>query len=404
MPHTFRLTWTYIFWIFCIFGNAHAHESLSINAGLLERLKSKDALFWSPEDRKIGLGVLKHLKPTRTIYPGAPATLPRAIEDLSQRSYEHGGQAYTIQEHLESQQVAGALVLKRGQIIFEHYAAGYQRDTQWNGFSIAKSVLGLLIGIAVQDGQIDSVEDSITRYLPELSGSAYERVSLGDLMHMSSGVEWSEDYSDPESDVARLSEFTAETGILGLIEHMSQLESVANPGSVYNYNTGEIYLLGAAVSRATERPLSDFLSDTLWQSIGTQSEAQWMLNAPDGIETAGCCIAATLEDHAKLGQFVLNGGLDKHGNQVVENHWIRYLRQPSPNNDRYGALWFRDGDNAIFAAGIFGQLIYVDFAHETVVVLHSHWEEALSSEYIDRRNAFVRAICGWDETSVKDFF
>ena len=363
-----------------------------VDERLLDRLRGTDALFWSPEDRRIGLSLLEKIKPTREIKPAHGRELKSELKNFSEFAYKLEGQDFSFKNHLESQQVAGLMILRSGRLVYEYHADPFHGRTRWNGFSIAKSALALLVGLTIQSGKIESIDTPVSVYLPEFETSAYAEVTIRDLMHMSSGVAWSEDYADPESDVARLSEFTAERGILGLIEHMGKLPAKGPPGSIYNYNTGEIYLLGSILSRATGQTLSELMSQRLWNAIGANESAYWMLNATDGLETAGCCIAATLEAHAKLGQFVLEMASDAEGDQILSSEWLEFMRTPSPQNERYGALWFRDGTDAIFAAGIFGQLIYIDFSRETVIALHSHWKDALSADYLSRRNAFVRAI------------
>ncbi|MEM9026058.1 MAG: serine hydrolase domain-containing protein [Verrucomicrobiota bacterium] len=363
-----------------------------VDKALLDRLRQTDALFWSPEDRRLGLSLLEKIKPTREIKSARDRELNVKPHNFSDFVYEFEGQSFSLKNHLDSQQVAGLMILRAGQVVYEHYADSFHQGTRWNGFSIAKSALALLVGLTIQTGQIESIDTSVSVYLPELEASAYSDVTIRNLMHMSSGVAWSEDYADPESDVARLSEFTAGQGILGLIEYMAKLPTKGPPGSIYNYNTGEIYLLGFILSRVTGQSLSELMSQRLWNEIGANESAHWMLNAPGGLETAGCCIAATLEAHAKLGQFVLEMASDLKGDQILSSEWLEFMRAPSPQNERYGALWFRDGPEAIFAAGIFGQLIYIDFSSETVIAIHSHWNDALSEGYLSRRNAFVRAI------------
>ena len=135
--------------------------------------------------------------------------------------------------------------------------------------------------------------------------------------------------------------------------------------------------------------------------MGAQSDAIWMLNSKNGIETAGCCIAATLEDYARLGLILLNGGKAANGDSVVSERWIDFLRSPTSGNARYGTLWFRDGDDAIFAAGIFGQLIYIDFPSNTIVATHSYWREALSAYGIARRNALAQAFAALEKDTTR---
>ena len=372
---------------------SNARDTEQYREQILQQIGDRDALFWTLEERKVGLAHLDRLKPTRVIAADrAVAQLPRAPIDFSDFTYSVEGETFTLEDHLKSQNVAGMMVLKRGAVVYEYHEAGHDSESRWNHFSVAKSVLGLMLGAAIEDGLLPTIDAPISEFLPTLKGTAYDSVTLHHLMRMSSGVAWSEDYTDPKSDVARLAEFTQENGIDGLIAHMATLPRVAELGKAYNYNTGEIYLLGAALSKITGSTLSDFLSEKIWKPMGAQSDGAWMLNSVNGIETAGCCITATLEDYARLGLILLNGGRAQNDEQIVSEAWIGFLRAPTKANNRYGALWFRDSERALFAAGIFGQLVYIDFPSQTVVAIHSHWPEALSPERIARRNALAQAF------------
>ncbi|MCH2155885.1 MAG: beta-lactamase family protein [Opitutales bacterium] len=362
-------------------------------AGVLDAIGDTDVLFWEPEQRPIGLRNMHHLKPVRAIMAGEDGSaLPEGSIALEDFSYPHDESLFTLDDYLERNAVTALLVWSDGELLTEVYRLGHSAETRWNGFSIAKSMLGLLLVRAVELEVLSSLDEPLINFLPELRDSAYAEARLIDLMRMSSGVAWNEDYVDPQSDVSRLAEFTAKGGMDGLIHHMRTLPQVAQPTELYNYNTGEIYLLGAALSAAAGKDLSTLLSEWLWQPLGMESDAWWMLNQPDGLETAGCCIAATPRDLLRLGRLVLDNGRAPDGKPILGIQSLDALFEPTEANSRYGALWFRDGDQAVFAAGIFGQLLYIDLQSDVVVVINSSWDGALPPERVAERNVFTQRL------------
>jgi CubicO group peptidase (beta-lactamase class C family) len=219
-----------------------------------------------------------------------------------------------------------------------------------------------LVGAALKDGFIASLDDPVTKYLPQLGGSAYEGVTVRQLMTMTSGVKWNEDYTDPASGIARFSAEPLEPGVNASVSYMRKLPREAAPGSKWVYKTGETHLLGVLITAATRQPLAEYLSAKIWAPYGMEQPALWATDRTHH-ELAGCCLLAGLRDYARFGQFVLDGGrID--GRAVVPDGWFEQAtRQQAASKNPgwgYGYQWWTTGGGAFAAIGIHGQLIYID--------------------------------------------
>ena len=178
----------------------------------------------------------------------------------------------------------------------------------------------MLVGAALQDVTISSVDDPITKYLPEMKGSAYDGVTMRQVLAMTSGVKWNEDYTDPNSDVAKYGRQEPEDGLDIAVAYMRKLPREAAPGTKWAYKTGETHLIGAVLRRATGKTLADYLTEKIWQPYGMERDAVWQLNK-SGTELSGCCMAVSLRDYARFGQFVIEGGRAQ-GKQVVPEKYL----------------------------------------------------------------------------------
>jgi CubicO group peptidase (beta-lactamase class C family) len=281
-------------------------------------------------------------------------------------------------------------VVQGGEVLLEHYIPPNAPSTRWVSYSVAKSVVSLLLGAAIQDGYIGGVADRVTDYIPMLEGSAYDGVRIRDVLQMSSGVAWNEDYADPESDVSREIDF----GGVERLRFLGEKPRVAAPGERFNYSTGEIYLVGTVVRSAVGNNLSSYLHQKIWEPFGMEADANWMLVEPGGPEYAGCCISATLRDYARLGLFVLADGVLDDGRRVLPEGWIAESLTPSPANDDYGYLWWLGDDGAVTARGIFGQMIHIDPARDLVIATHAAWPSPTGEAFTAHRDAFVEAVGG----------
>ena len=202
---------------------------------------------------------------------------------------------------------------------------------------MTKSITSTLVGAAIQDGKIKSIDDPVTPYIPQLAGSAYEGVKLRQLLTMSSGVKWNEDYADPNSDVARAGAAILEPGVNPIVSYMKTLPRANEPGTKFTYNTGETDLVGILLSNAVGKTLSQYASEKLWQAYGMERDATWIVDRA-GHERGGCCMSMTLGDYARFGQFMLDGGIAR-GQQILPDGWIRRRRRRrSPTARRRQAM------------------------------------------------------------------
>lgn len=344
-----------------------------------------DVLFWTPAQREAAFRAMDKITPHRTVEIGSsPHVLPRGEPlELDAESF------------MQAHQTAGLLVLQDGNIRLERYGLGFSPVDRWTSFSVAKSVTSTLVGAAIADGYIESLDTEIERYLPELAGSAYDSVTVRQLLTMTSGAEWNEDYEDPNSDVARFfGERDITPGMDPTLDYMRQLKRAAEPGTRWHYSTGETSLVGVLVSRATGMTLANYLSQTLWQPYGMEREAAWMIDE-SGQEPGGCCLVATLRDWGRVGQFILDDGVI-NGRRVVPETWFAQATSRQADIDipgrGYGFQWWSFDDGYFEARGIFGQTIHIDPDLQLVVVILSAWPVASSENEDSARSAFLSAI------------
>ncbi len=349
-----------------------------------------NVLLWSPEQRLRGFRSYDRIFPTRTISTGTRhLELPRvASNEVAGVRYELEGKTFDLDAFQERTRAAGILVIHRGAIVLERHWLGHGPEIRWACFSIAKSVVSLLVGAAIRDGHIGGVEDTIPDYLPILAGSAYEGVTLRHALQMSSGVDWSEGYADAKSDVRHDSGRTSEERL----RYLGSRKRVAAPGERFNYSSGEAYLLGEVVAAAVGSSLSSYLAAKIWRPFGMEFGAHWMLVEPDGMEHGGSGVSATLGDCGRLGLFALAGGILPDGSRMLPDGWMDDSTAPSPANSSYGYLWWRRGYETFAASGIFGQAIVIDPAYELVLVTHSAWPEPTALAMHAHRDALLASL------------
>jgi CubicO group peptidase (beta-lactamase class C family) len=348
----------------------------------------ENLLFWTPEQQVAGYRNMEKLAPARWVRAGdSPLVLPERPMALDQLPIVHDGASMTLTEFLESQSVAGLLVIKDGAIVYERYRLGNDRDSRWISYSVTKSVTSMLVGAAIQDGYIESVDEKVTDYLPRLKGSSYDQASIRDVLHMASGVAWDETYDDPESDINQ-----ATWSTLALYDYLDDKPRNGPPGETFNYNTAESNLVGNLLRSAIGNNLSAYLEQKIWRPFGMESDASWGLTEPGGGEFGGCCISATLRDYGRIGLFALNNGRLPDGKPVLPRTWMQESTTPSKGAPYYGYLWWLLGDGAYRASGIFGQGIYIDPAANLVIAMHSARPHASRREDSALQLAMYRAV------------
>ncbi len=349
-------------------------------------------LTWSPELQSRGYRTIEEIYQVNTIERGE-AVRPLVMADRQiDPTFEHGGKSWTVASYMEAFNVSGVLVLKDGDILLERYGMGRQPADRWTSFSVAKSVTSTLVGAAIQDGKIAGLNAPVTDYIPDLAGSAYDGVTVRQLLMMSSGVQWNEDYTDPKSDVANAGVAPGEPGMNAMVSYMRRLPRANPPGAVFNYNTGETDLVGLLVSNATGQSLSDYASAKIWKPYGMERDAIWMVD-PTGQERGGCCISMMLRDYGRVGQFLLEGGM-ADGQAVLPEGWVAEATSAQIDNGAagYGYFWWINESGAYQASGIFGQSITTYRDDGLVIVINSAWPRATGQDLSAARSAFLDAV------------
>lgn len=318
---------------------------------------------------------------TRTVAHGAKVyPLPASDKPLKNFKFSSNGKDYDLYDYVSLNRVSGLLVLKDGKIAFENYELGNNENTRWMSMSVVKSITATLIGAAIKDGHIKSIDDPVTKYLPQLVGSAYDGVTVRNLLQMASGVKWNEAYTDPNSDRRRMLEVQNAQTPGGVLELMAKLPRAAEPGTRWNYSTGETHVAGALVRAAVGKPVAQYLSERIWSKFGMESDATWWLESPNGLEVGGSGLSATLRDYGRFGLFLLADG-KAGGEQILPDGWVKEAGSPKMVDGKlvnYGhMLWpipnaaGTINEGAFEARGIFGQHIYMNPKENVVIVVWS---------------------------------
>lgn len=332
----------------------------------------------------------------RPLPAGTPLALPGRFQAFGK---EHG-----VAQYLGDTGTDSLLVLQDGRLVFEQYFQGMTAQTPHISWSLAKSLISALIGVAVQDGKIASVDDPVDRYAPELRGTAYAGVPLRDVLHMSSGVRFDENYDSDDADVVRL----ARTLVLGgsFNAYAKKLEREARPGTRRHYSSFDTQVLAMVLRGATGQTVGGYLQDKLWHPMGAEHDAWWLVDS-DGMEMGFGGFNAVPRDFARFGQLYLDqGAVD--GRQLVPAAWIResvamsapHLRpQPGQANELgigYGYQWWvpEDGARDYMGIGVYNQFIYISPATRTVIVKMSGNHRYSADDFVPimQHLAMFRAI------------
>lgn len=372
----------------------------------------------------LGIGWFSIDKNTRNLVANMPTddnvlfwTVPqrdaafRALDSISalakSKVIKAGGKAYPLPDgeplkiatdidaYMKDQRAAGLVVVHDGKIVLEKYGLDFNKEGRWTSFSVAKSFTSTLVGAAVKDGHIKSLDDKVTEYIAGLKGSAYDDVTVRQLLTMTSGVKWNEDYEDPNSDVALFNKHEAEGGIDVTVSYMRKLTREAPAGEKWVYKTGETNLIGVLVSEATGKSVSEYLSEKVWAPFGMEQDGSWLLGST-GHEISGCCIQASTRDFARFGQFMLNGAVVA-GSDILPEGWIANATTKQADigtpGRGYGYQWWTNDDGSYAAQGIFGQGIFIDPVRKLVIASNSNWPTATNPDTVGaQREALYRSV------------
>lgn len=360
------------------------------------RRKSK----WTPNEQIVGYRAIPKLFPGRIVSRGEIVRqLPFSIRQISPH-WTCMGQAMDVDSYMQAQRVSGVLVLKNGLVVLERYGLCRTANDKWDSQSVTKSVTSILVGAAIQDGYIKSLDSLVTDYVHELKGSAYDGVTIRHLLMMTSGVKWNEDWNDPHSDAKLELSGRFADGLDPTVAYMRGVARADQVGAKFVYKTGETNLAGVLLSNAIDRSLSEYLSEKLWQPYGMENDAFWRVNSA-GHEYGGLGLCMSLRDYARIGQFMLDGGM-AGDLQVLPPGWVADATNVGvtfePESEEaesglagYGYSWW-GLKNGYAALGHAGQAIFVYPQDKVVVAINSVWPEAEIEDNRKNRGAFVEAL------------
>ncbi len=356
---------------------------------------SPSVLTWTPEQQAYGYRHMEDLVPTAVVKRGSTVReLPVSPHQIDP-TFTFGGKPWTLESYMAAYRVSGLIAIKDGKIILERYGLDRTPAERWTSFSVAKSVTSTLIGAAIQDGKIKSLDEPVSRYIPQMAGGVYDAVTIRQLITMTSGVKWNEDYSDPNSDVAKVGLTPVKDGVNPVVAYMRGLPREAPPGTKFVYKTGETDLAGILLSNAVGKPMADYFSEKIWAPFGMEQDAFWVEDTA-GHERGGCCLSMTLRDYARFGLFMLEGG-KAGGAQVLPAGWIEDATSPHVKDPPYGYFWWLV-PGGYEAEGIFGQVIAVFPKDHLVIAMNSAWKEADPDANWEAEYALVKAIQAASQT------
>ncbi|MEC8636520.1 MAG: serine hydrolase, partial [Bacteroidota bacterium] len=289
------------------------------------------------------------------------------------RFYNHYSLGETIEDYLEDRKTVAFLVIKNDSILYEKYYNGFGADSRSNSFSMAKSVVSALMGVAIQEGLIKSLDQKVSDFIPNLKGPYAHQVRVGDLASMASGQKWSEEYYNPFS-VTSASYFVKNLDVLMLEQPINE-----KPGEVFHYKSGTTQLLGMVIKKATGKTLSTYLSEKLWQPMGANQNALWQLDsAENGMEKAFCCLATNARDFARFGKLYKNFGI-WNGTQLLDSSFVALSIKPRfKESPEYGyGFWLDDfqGKKVFMMRGHLGQYVLVVPGEDLIVVRLGHLKD-----------------------------
>lgn len=361
-----------------------------------------DMLTWSQADRVVGFRNDYRNYAGDVFRHGKATPLTAAEKPLTDAQYQVNGKTYNLQDYLKRQNVTGMLVLKDGKVAFKYLGEGNTDSTLWTSRSVGKSVVSTLVGIAIKEGKIHALDDLVTRYEPDLKGTAWDGVTLRQLITHTSGVAWNEDYTDPTSDFAQLTECEAKPGTYDCVRTLVKGLHREHPaGENWSYSSGGAWLLGDVLERATGMTLAAYLEKTLWQPYGMASDGVWHAYSKGQHDVGAHGFNATLEDWGRFGQFILHNGTLPDGKQILPAGWVKQssdwtqakgsVSKAHPNG-LYGYQWWNNNvpatatnvtpavqdslQGSLWALGIFGQIVMVNQKENLVIVQWSTWPQA----------------------------
>jgi len=338
---------------------------------------------------------------TRTVARSGPVwQLPRADHALD-FTYQVKGQTFRPEDFLDRTYTNALLVMKDGRIVSEIYRNDSNERTRFMGWSMTKSVTSTLVGALLADKLIASLDDPITRYLPELRGGGYDGTTIRQILQMRSGVDYEERYDFTNPGIAATNHINA------LVKNVARFADVARtikrahpPGSVFAYKTIDTAVLGWLIERVSGGSVAAYTARKLWEPLGAEADGFYIMDGAPGTgrEFSGAGFNATLRDWARFGQMMLDGGV-ANGHRIVSPQWVAMASAPAATEDArggYGMQWWTMPNTPAYSAiGLQGQYVFVDPATRTVVVKLSYFPPADDTAVSEETAAFLAAASAW---------
>ena len=329
--------------------------------------------------------------------------LPRE-DGFAMPADHYDGKDYSYGQFVERTFTNAMLVIRHGKIVFEDYRNRMTPQTRHIAFSMSKTITALLIGMALDEGKIASLDDQATKYVPELKGTGYDGATIRQIMGMRSGVDYDEryDFGEHPSFAAKLHEQAIILNKMRFADGALETRRANQPGSTFNYSTLDTMVIGWLLERATGEKIEDLTREKLWAPLGAEDDAFWLADGPPGEGRAlnGMGFNATLRDFGRLGLLMLDDG--KRGDQrIVPKGWMRQVTTMVPTGNKPGAgspgyglfTWQVDDEpGAYCAVGLAGQYIYVSPATDTVIVKLSYYPPAEPPNVTPETIAYFKAI------------
>ncbi len=356
-----------------------------------------DALMQSDKYAHTFINMDKYFPSKEIKKGGSPHIFPKNTPISLPTSFTYQNQTFNTADYLDSTGTQGLLVLQNDSLVFEQYYNGQTETTRHISWSVSKSFVSALFGIAMEEGHIKSIDQKVEEYLPELIGSGYEGVKIKDVLQMSTGVGFNEDYGDFNSDINRW--FRSFAFGDSQDEFATTLTRVRAPGTYNHYVSINTHVLGMILVKATGKSLTQYLQEKIWQKIGMEHNAYWVADN-EGMEMALGGLNATLRDYAKMGQLFLHEG-NWQGEQIVPKAWVKasvtpdapHLIPGNPNSADsslgYGYQWWipESTQGEFMAIGVFHQMIYINPTTQTVIV-----KNAANPRYLDPTNIYSNEL------------
>jgi CubicO group peptidase (beta-lactamase class C family) len=320
------------------------------------------------------------------------------IEWPLSKNYNSKPMPAELKSTLEQYKTVSFLVIKNDSILYEQYWEDKSDTSHTNSFSMAKSIIGVLIGIAIDEGKIKSLDQKVGDFIPEYKTGSRAQLTIRHLITMSAALSWDEAYANP---LSVTTEAYYGTDLFSLVKDQ---EVVGTPGKEFNYQSGCSQLLGFIIEKATGKHIAEYASEKLWKPLNAMQAAEWSLDKKDGTEKAYCCFYSNARDFARIGSLYLHHG-NWHGNQILDSTYVAESVTPAPLDDNgqpnkvYGYHWWIgdfSGKHIFYCRGILGQYI-VAIPDENIIFVrlgHKRGEKAADGSLLDMP-VYVKGVMDW---------